>query len=787
MKLNISKISPVLFVISTLCACGGGGSSSQHAPPSSPIPVPVPDTSPDVFSFPTISLVSREAIVESAEITVAGIDSATAVSIQNGEFRINGEQYQSATGEVNNGDTLQVRLTASADYDTLVTARLTVGDFQADFSVQTEVAPPTADAQIEVNANVAHINGDVSTFERHKFITVHASHTENDWYTVGTNASDDLITEFVEGYDVYFGRDTGHMAWQLRNTPEDPERPGFSDTNAMQDRADNERALYSNNNDTRALSQRQHEHRNTNMIVAAQQHPYWPDGQLTGQGWAFSQQDTPEEPFGTATGEYMGNYVARYFNGNDGVETLGQPKPRFVEIMNEPLYELYDVATNPVDLDSIFEFHNTVANEIRNVQIDGAYANDSILIGGYTAAFPDFDKDNFDRWINRHKRFIDLAGSNMDFLSIHLYDWPAFNGTVQLRTGSNVEATLDLLSQYTANTLGAPLPLVISEYGTQVHNMFNQPWSPERDGFVLNAMNGLIMSFLQRPDQILSTIPFVPIKAEWGRTDVPYNWRLMRQKKEADGETGEEYVYTDIIKFYQFWKDVNGDRIASQTTDLDIQTVAYKTESSLYLIINNADVLAHSVTVDMIGFSQNNIADIELRQLYNDQLGTPQLDIESVTQIPDVLAMPPRSSMLVVIELDEAVDSTLTLDEKHYYSPTMTQGIFANQSIDIPFNSISISDNGWAVLRLGIARGHDTTLQPIVTLNGQTLDVPTDYRGYNQFHNGLGRENFYGVLEIPVPITSLSEESNFTVSFPDVGGTLASATLAVFKANGPID
>ncbi len=785
--MKVSQAIPMFLVVCALCACGGGGSSSQPSLTPSPVPVPSPDTSPDSFAFPAVIMVRREAIVESVEVTVTGIDSATAISILNGEFRINGGQYQSVSDEINNGDTLQVRLTASSEYETTITAMLTAGDLQVEFSVETEAAPPVADSRIKVDINVTHTNGDVSTFERHKFITVHASHTENDWYTVGTNASADLITEFVEGYDVYFGRDTGHMAWQLRNTPEDPERPGFSDINAMQNRAENERSLYSNNNDSRALSQRQHEHRNTNMIVAAQQHPYWPDGKLTGQGWAFSQMNTTEEPFGTATGEYMGNYVARYFSGIDGVDTSGQPKPRFVEVMNEPLYELYDVATNPADLNTIFEFHNVVANEIRNVQIDGEYTNGNVLIGGYTAAFPDFDKNNFDRWNNRHKRFLDVAGSNMDFLAIHLYDWPAFNGKVQLRTGSNVEATLDLLSQYTANTLGERLPLVISEYGTQVHNMFQQPWSPERDGFVLNAMNGLIMSFLQRPDQILSTIPFVPIKAEWGRTDVPYNWRLMRQKKEADGETGDEYVYTDIIKFYQFWKDVEGMRVMSQTTDLDIQTIAYKTDSTLYLIINNADVIAHSATIEMVGLSNNNLADIELRRLYIDQQGTPQLGIESVTQIPDVIAMPARSSMLVVVEFNEAVDSTVTLDEKHHYSPTMTQSIFANQVIDIPFNSISTSNNGWAVLRLGVARDHDKTLQPVVTLNGQTLDVPTDYRGYDQFHNGLGRENFYGVLEIPVPITSLSEESNFAVSFPDVGGTLASATLAVFKANGPIN
>ena len=224
----------------------------------------------------------------------------------------------------------------------------------------------------------------------------------------------------------------------------------------------------------------------------------------------------------------------------------------------------------------------------------------------------------------------------------------------------------------------------------------------------------------------------------------------------------------------------------SQTSDLDIQTVAYKTDERLYLVLNNADIYEHTTTINMHGLGENNIANIEWRQLYNDQQGTPQLDIQSLVQLPDIISMPPRSSVLLAVELNQAIASDVTLEETHYYSSTMTQGITANQSIDIPFSGIAKSDDGWAVLRLGIARDHANTLAPVVTLNDQILDIPSDYRGYDQYHNGQGRDNFYGVLEVPVPITDVNQETTFNLAFPDDGGTLASATLAVFSANGPI-
>ncbi|MEO0733277.1 MAG: hypothetical protein AAFZ52_10610, partial [Bacteroidota bacterium] len=61
---------------------------------------------------------------------------------------------------------------------------------------------------VDVNFDVAHVLGEVTTFEREKFITVHADVTTRDWFETD-NALADVADDFLNGYDVYMGRNTG--------------------------------------------------------------------------------------------------------------------------------------------------------------------------------------------------------------------------------------------------------------------------------------------------------------------------------------------------------------------------------------------------------------------------------------------------------------------------------------------------------------------------------------------------------------------------------------------------
>jgi hypothetical protein len=103
---------------------------------------PIPDTTPDAFSFTAQTDVALSSVVTSNTITVAGINTAATISVTNGEYRIASGAWTSTAGNVNNGDTVTVRHTASAAYTTVTTTTLDIGGVTANFS-STTVPPPT--------------------------------------------------------------------------------------------------------------------------------------------------------------------------------------------------------------------------------------------------------------------------------------------------------------------------------------------------------------------------------------------------------------------------------------------------------------------------------------------------------------------------------------------------------------------------------------------------------------------------------------------------------------------
>ena len=612
--------------------------------------------------------------------------------------------------------------------------------------------------QVDVNLDVAHIVGGISNFDRSKFITLHATHTEPDW-DMGTNAVGDLREAFLETYDVYLGRDTGAISWQLGQVAENPEKPGFASPDDMKQKGEIVKMEYANRPDLHPF-----EVGNT-LIVGAQNHPFWPDGTKTSQGWALSIADTADEPFGTATGDYMGQWLSDFF-GEGG--SSGEPLPQYVEVMNEPIWNLVDYEKTAT-VDKVFTFHNAVAKAIRQYQPD-------IQIGGYAAAFPEFDKNNFGDWKERWQRFIDLAGENMDFFSVHLYDFPT-TGQEKYRKGGQIEATLDMLETYSHIKLGEVKPLIISEYGSQLHNYFNQPWSAERDWLILKAVNSMMIQFMERPDVILKTIPFITLKAEWGRIspDVPYYWRLMRRENEPESDTGD-WVYTDLVKFYELWSEVNGTRVDTYASDPDILVDAYVNDNKLYLILNSLEFEEYKLNLNLFGAHENKLEEVHIKHLYlKDQV--PVLESSRFEQAPDTFTLGAEATAILTYTFSQPVQIDQHSEEVKYYPESYLERINPNQARVYHFNNVNLGENGEAVLRLGISRNHYVSFQPTITINGTAVEVPEDFRGYDQQHWG----RFFGVIEVPVPYSILATNNEINIAFPDSTGFISTVILQVFK------
>ena len=131
----------LLASLLALTACGGGGGSD-----SSPSPPPEPDTTPDSIVFSSVTDADWEVWVESESVTIQGIDQAIDISIEGGEYSINGNAFTAVAGQVVNGDSLVVRVMSSAEFEVETLATVTIGPITAIFSVttDTEREKPTA-------------------------------------------------------------------------------------------------------------------------------------------------------------------------------------------------------------------------------------------------------------------------------------------------------------------------------------------------------------------------------------------------------------------------------------------------------------------------------------------------------------------------------------------------------------------------------------------------------------------------------------------------------------------
>jgi hypothetical protein len=126
---SIAAPGGVLFGINP--GSGGGGS----------------DTTPDAFTFTAATGSQLTTVNTSNTITVAGIDTASAISISgNGTYSKNGGAYTAISGTVVAGDTIAVRLTSSGSYSTAVTSTVTIGGVTGTYSVTTRAinSTPTA-------------------------------------------------------------------------------------------------------------------------------------------------------------------------------------------------------------------------------------------------------------------------------------------------------------------------------------------------------------------------------------------------------------------------------------------------------------------------------------------------------------------------------------------------------------------------------------------------------------------------------------------------------------------
>jgi len=104
-----------------------------------------PDTTPDAFSFTDVTAQLLNTVITSDSVNITGINSPTAVTISGDgtpQFRINGGSW-GTTGNITNGQSLELRLTSANADTTLRSATVSVGGVTNQWDVTTQDATPS--------------------------------------------------------------------------------------------------------------------------------------------------------------------------------------------------------------------------------------------------------------------------------------------------------------------------------------------------------------------------------------------------------------------------------------------------------------------------------------------------------------------------------------------------------------------------------------------------------------------------------------------------------------------
>jgi len=597
---------------------------------------------------------------------------------------------------------------------------------------------------ISVDPNMRRTLEGVSEFDRSRFVVLHASHTDSEW------DSPEMQDQFLNGWDVYLGRDVGLASWWFGEVKEDPARPGFPSVAHIAELAENFRNNYSTRTDIHAYEDR------TTLVTSTHVIPFYPHGWKTRQGWA------PADA--TATGLFLGHFFKEFFGDRDGVH--GQPKPRYFEVINEPDWELIEASYAPDDItyQDIWDYHATIAREIRKLN------GDDVKVGGFCATSMTYGEPDMAYWKETWDSFMKSVGAEMDFVSLHLYDKGWNEGNQYLRVGARVGAQLDLTEQAGYLFAGGVKPMIISEYGAVDPTWNDKPYSAHRDWIINKATIGMLMQFMERPHLIEKAVPFILLKALWWNdpSGQPYAFRLLRE----DGNGN--WVYTDIAKLYEFLSELKGRRVYSRADDVDIQVDAFVSGNRLYVIANNLEHADVQVVIDPADWAGGAVTGGWVKHLHAVD-GITTLDREEFSGARTNFTIGAQGAIIVAFDYPGTVRPRETCEEKKYYTDAYLRPIAANTAITFSIDGVATAEQGDAWLRLGLSRAHGKSLQPTVVFNGTPLAVPTDFRGYDQ----RWWASFWGVLEIPVPIELVQAHNTVSVTFPDDGGTLTSATMRV--------
>lgn len=299
-------------------------------------------------------------------------------------------------------------------------------------------------ATVEISLLTRQQLGDSTEFDRSRYINVHSS------YTAAALTPDNL--EQLQELRVGFGRSfDGPFSRHANGT-------AYPDTATIRAQA-------------------------SQVIAAAEADPLYPYHTtrriLTDNvGTAFNMQDDPKE-------------MARYAADILEYHYTDATRPDFYSPISIPFVAAGKFGEDQVAVrQRMIELIAAIGNEVDERGL-------STQVIGYTSAWPVMHFWDFKHWRERMQLFMDSAGDQVDAICFLMMDASHWQERDQRRSGSRVEALMDLVESYGAIKWGQPKPFAISEYGDVAHGWpHGDRYTPARASAELNAHNHFLFSLI---------------------------------------------------------------------------------------------------------------------------------------------------------------------------------------------------------------------------------------------------------------------------------------------------
>ncbi|MFI3277836.1 MAG: hypothetical protein SNH13_01205 [Rikenellaceae bacterium] len=445
--------------------------------------------------------------------------------------------------------------------------------------------------------------------------------------------------------------------------------------------------------------------------------------------------------------------------------------PSYYEPLNEPFVHANDfkkagdkTASEDLVRVEMSRFHKAIADAVHK-----AYGG-KIKVGGYASAWPYMEGFNsdFKHWESRMKTFIDTAGDNIDFYSIHIYDGRNVEGEATLRSGSNMEALMDLIEGYTFIKHGKIKPLVISEHGMTAKGMVGEPYSPQRNWEILRSMNHQTMQFMMRADNVEKCIPFITGKAAWFKNANPYPWVISRKSDKGGWE------WTHLVKYYELWSGVQGNYADAASSEVDVLALATTSGKDAFIMLNNLEEDA-VVSLNIAEIAGNKVKKATIRRL-SSKNDIPSLTEEKFSPSTDKLSISNGETIVITLRYTKDIKPTSHLSSKRFYASSYLKPIVPAK--ELPFEvKIDKGEIARATLKVAIACPIAQAINPKLMVNGKEYAFPRDWKGYDQ--TSRTKEGFFGTIDIKLNPADLKTENTVSLTFAEGRGTVSTAAIEV--------